>query len=404
MVTAPTMRVLLVHNRYQIRAGEDQVFDRELDLLRQRGHAVRAFTVTNDAIATPTQRLAAAFRVVYSRHHRDALAAVIADWRPDLVHVHNTFPLLTPSVFDACRDAGVPVVQTLHNYRLMCAAATLSRDGQVCEDCVGGSSHPAVLHRCYRQSRLGSLAVARMIDVHRRRGTWRQKVDRFIAPTAFARDRFVAAGLPADRIAVMPNFVPDDEEGDGAPAAGRQGALFVGRLSLEKGVRTLLRAWREVPDVSLTFLGDGPLRGEVEAAAASDRRLIVVGQASPQQVAAAMRRAAFLIMPSEWYETFGLVVIEAYCRGLPVIASRLGAMAELVDNRVTGVMFTPGDAGDLGRTVRAAAGDADRLAVLGRHARARYEALYTPAAHLNAMTEIYSAVLRDRCASMTARA
>ena len=316
------------------------------------------------------------------------MAGEITAFGPDVVHVHNFFPLLTPAIYDACRDAGVPVVQTLHNYRTICAGAMLMRSGRPCEDCIGSSPYRAVLHGCYWDSRPASLAVARMVAMHRRRGTWETKVDRFIALTEFAKNRFVKAGFPADRIVVKPNFVEDRTVGE----AARGGALFVGRLSPEKGINTLLRAWDGL-DAPLRIAGDGPLLDSLSGADMTN--VSVLGRTKPEAVSGEMARAEFLVMPSEWYETFGLVIVEAFCQGLPVIASRLGAMAEIIEDGVTGLHFTPGDAANLAAKVRWAASHPDEMRRMGANARRVYEKKYTPEANYRQLMAIYAAAMNS---------
>ncbi|MFQ5785440.1 MAG: glycosyltransferase [Alphaproteobacteria bacterium] len=379
------MKVLIAHNTYQQIGGEDAVVAAEHALLEAHGHAVETFGASNHAIDGPWSQLCTAFRAPYSPAARDALARRLASGRPDIVHVHNFFPLLTPSIYDACRAAGVPVVQTLHNYRLICPVATLRRNGAVCERCVTGSAYHAVLHGCYRGSRPGTLAVARMVERHRARGTWRERVDRYIALTGFARNKFVEGGLPAERIAVKPNFVAG-EPPEEMPAA-RGGALFVGRLSPEKGIATLLAAWRGL-DIPLRIAGDGPLDAAVRAAASP--AITPLGRIDARAVAHEMRRAGFLVVPSEWYEGFPMVIVEAYARGLPVIAARLGSLAEIVEDGVTGLHAAPGDPADLAARVRWAAANPEALARMGAAARARYEARYTPEANYAMLAAIYA--------------
>ncbi|MEE8533897.1 MAG: glycosyltransferase [Alphaproteobacteria bacterium] len=379
------MKVLFAHNAYQQPGGEDAVVAAERALLEEHGHETTLFAASNDAIQGPWSRVKAAWHAPYSRRARDALAERLKANRPDLVHVHNFFPLLTPSLYDACHAAGVPVVQTLHNYRLVCPVATLLRRGKPCELCVTGSAYQSVLHGCYRDSRLGTLAVARMIEVHRKRDTWRARVDRFIALTRFAKAKFVEGSFPAERIAVKPNFFVE-RHGDGAPPAQREGALFVGRLSAEKGLGTLIEAWRGI-DLPLRIAGDGPLLDTLRATAPPS--VSVLGPLGSAEVAAEMRRAAFLVVPSEWYEGFPMVVAEAFGRGLPVIASRLGSLAEIVEDGVTGLHFTAGDGADLAATARRAAADADAIARMGAAARARYEERYTADANYPMLLAIY---------------
>ena len=379
------MRVLQAHNYYQQAGGEDTVVANERSLLASRGQVVHEFSVSNDAIDGTRAKVRTAWRVSYSRDARRRMGEAIRQFAPDVVHVHNFFPILTPSIYDACRDANVPVVQTLHNYRTICAAATLMRRGRPCEDCVNGSSYPAVLHRCYRGSVLGSLAVAQMIQTHHRRRTWQEKVDKFIALSEFAKNKFIQAKFSAGKIVVKPNFVEDRRIG-ATERAAREGALFVGRLSAEKGIHTLLKAWLSI-DTPLRVIGDGPLFDAATRARVPG--VNILGRKAPDEVAAEMQRAAFLVMPSEWYEGFPLTLAEAFCQGLPVIGSRLGATAEIVDDGVTGLHFLPGDAEHLAVKVRWAVDHAEEMRQMGANARRIYEAKYTPEVNYRQLMAIY---------------
>lgn len=381
------MRILIVHNSYQQAGGEDAVVGREFDLLQASGDTVALHLVSNDIISGIGQKLKTALNVVYSAAARDDLIGAIRRFGPDIVHVHNTFPLLTPSIFDACQTTGTPVVMTLHNYRLTCASALLMRNGAVCEKCVNGSPYWGVVHRCYRNSAIGSLALANLINVHRNQGTWQTKVNGFIALTEFARRKFIEAGLPQNRIVVKPNFVPDPGKAPGAP---RMGALYVGRLSEEKGVRELIRAWQDIP-YPLTIAGEGPLEAELRAAASGNVQFR--GWLSTQEVRAEMFRAAFLVLPSVCYETFSMSIAEAFSCGLPAIVSRLGAMAENVANGENGLHFTAGDAADLAAKVDFAISQPERLRHMGENARLEYELKYTPEENYRVMRTIYGGVI-----------
>jgi glycosyltransferase involved in cell wall biosynthesis len=389
------MRVLIVHNAYQHAGGEDAVVANEHALLERHGWQIRLWRVTNETIAGPWGKITAAVRASYSRPARDDLARVIAEFAPEVVHIHNFFPLLSPSIYDACRAAGVAVVQTLHNYRTICANPALTRDGHPCFDCIGATPYQAVLHGCYRSSRIASLPVARMIDIHRRRATWSHKVDRFIALSAFSKTMFVAAGFPADRIAVKPNFV---EDRSAAGSGARAGALYVGRLSPEKGIETLLRAWTGV-DVPLRVIGDGPMRELVESL--GHPRIIAFGPKTAAEVAAEMARAAFLVQPSVAPETFGMAIAEAYCQGLPVIATRIGALAEIVEEDATGLLFSLADADDLATKVRWADQHPEAMQIMGASARRVYEERYSPSVNFGQLAEIYeAAIAQNRSAAV----
>jgi len=336
------MRIYVVHNTYRQAGGEDAVVAAEVELLRSAGHEVTLGLVSNDEIEGAAGKVAAFMDAAHNPRRAEWLGGELQRTQAELLHVHNFFPLLTPAVHQEAARRGVAVVQTLHNYRLLCGAATFLRNGRVCEKCTGNRRYWGVVHRCYRGSLPGSLAVYRMQEDSRRREVWNRDVHRFIALSEFQRSKYVAAGFPADRITVKPNFVPAF---DGELPSERRGALFVGRLSPEKGVDFLLEAWRRLPHIPLTIVGGGPERGRLEAIA--PRNVTFTGAVSPASVRTWMLQSAALIVPSQWYEPFGLVVAEAFALGLPVIASRIGALPELVKSGATGVLFEPGNKQDL---------------------------------------------------------
>ena len=364
---------------------------RETALLRNYGHDVHLHMVSNDTIQGFWAGVVTGWRASYSTLGKQETSKILTKFQPDIVHVHNFFPLLTPSIYDACRETKIPVVQTLHNFRTICAGALLMRNGKPCEDCIKRTPYLGALHGCYRNSRLGSLAVARMIDVHRRRGTWSEKVDRFIALTEFSKKKFEEAGFPAERIVVKPNFIEKTNE-EAVDRKKRNGALFVGRLSEEKGLQTLLKAWDSL-DFSLRIIGDGPLMEMAQNAATKQVELL--GRKEPQQVAEAMTQSAFLVFPSECYEGFPLSVVEAFCQGLPVIASRLGAMAEIIQDGETGLHFTSGDAEDLAKKVRWASEHPEDIRRMGRNARRIYEEKYAPEINYRQFMGIYAGAIEE---------
>lgn len=357
-------RVLIVHNRYQVRGGEDAVVERETAALAAAGLQVSTLIVTNDAIRSPLDRVRAAVQAVRAPAGIEAVLTAARRCRPDVVHVHNTFPLISPAALGAVRATGAATVQTLHNYRIACAGGQFMRDGAPCETCVTGSPYNGVRHGCYRGSRVGTLAVAHMIATHRRSGTWGRDVDRFIALTAFAKGRFVAAGVPASRIVVRPNGVADPGPHVMGP---RRGILFVGRLSPEKGVRTLADAAPHTR-ASISAIGEGPLRAELAERGSFDLR----GAQGRSGVSAAMGSAAAVVVPSLWYEGLPMVVAEAFAAGTPVIASKIGALAELIEDGVTGVHVRPGHAGDLAQACDWIEDHPAEAARMGQAARARF--------------------------------
>jgi glycosyltransferase involved in cell wall biosynthesis len=388
--SADRLRVLMVHNAYQQRGGEDVVVEAEAGMLRDRGVEVRVLARHNDEVAAIGRLRLAAGTVWSARTGRDFRQAV-AGWTPDIVHVHNTFPLISPAIYWAAGSRRLPIVQTLHNFRLLCPQAMLLRDGRVCEDCVGRAPWPAVRHRCYRNSAAQSAVIATMLHLHRSLGTWRDRVTRYIALTAFSRDKLIEGGLPAERISVKPNFVdlPPPESGP------RGGFLYVGRLAAEKGVRTLAQALQRAgAGWSVTVAGTGPEAAALQAAPG----VRMLGNLAPAAVYDEMRRADALVLPSIWYEGFPRALVEAYACGLPVIASRLGALATLVRDGIDGLLFEPGDADGLAQRLRWANDHPEALQALGLAARRRYEAEWTANANWQQLRAIYRLAIGDAAA------
>ncbi len=380
------MKILFVHNSYQHVGGEDTVLQAEIRLLTKNGQEVCLAGRDNQSIDSIFAKLNAFKGVVYSKFAKLWMAEQIKQYQPDIVHVHNFFPLLSPSIYDACIEAAVPVIQTLHNYRTICPGALLMRGGQVCELCVSGSPYQAILHRCYKNSIPGTFAVAKMVFYHRSKGTWREKVDRFIALTDFAKNKFVEAGFPEEKIVVKPNFVEDplNIKSKGLREAK---AFFVGRISREKGVSGLMSAWDHL-NYPLLLAGDGP---EFEGLKNScdNNAITFLGTQSKEQVYDLMTHSQFLVMPSIWYEGFPMVLVEAFAHGLPVICSRLGGMAEIVEDGVTGLHFEAGNADDLAKKVRWMIAHLEECEQMGKNARLEYEKKYTPEKNYEMLMDIY---------------
>ncbi|MFB8791746.1 MAG: glycosyltransferase family 4 protein [Potamolinea sp.] len=390
------MRVLLLHNRYQFAGGEDAVVQAEKALLEANNHQVVLLEKSNDEITGVWQKANAAISAIYSSASKQQVSAEIANFCPDVVHVHNFFPLLSPAVYDACQNAGVPVVQTLHNYRLGCPNAMLLRNSKVCEDCLGKIMPlPGIVHGCYRNSRSQSAVVAAMLAVHWLRGTWQEKVDAYIVLTTFQKEKMVQAGLPRGKIFVKPNYVFAPKLLDDTTVQGDY-ALFVGRLSQEKGVATLIEAYRQQDlRIPLKIVGDGPLREELQAdvqSAGLENVIEFLGLQDKLTVLSLMQNARFLVFPSIWYETFGLTMVEAFACGLPVLASRLGSMAEIVKDGVTGLHFEAGNSADLADKMQWANEHPEEMISLGKNARIAYESFYTPENNYQQLLAIYQQV------------
>ncbi|WP_041220625.1 glycosyltransferase family 4 protein [Deinococcus geothermalis] len=398
------MNVLVVHNFYQQGGGEDQVFWAETQALREWGVNVTTHTVHNDVIQKGSH-LRTALGTVWNAGAARTLAQLVERDRIDVVHFHNTFPLISPAAYRAVRSRGAAVVQTLHNFRLLCVNALLFREGHVCEACLGHTlPWPGVQHACYRGSRAGSAVVAGMLTAHRLLGTYAREVDVYIALTSFARDKLIQGGLPADKLVIKSNFLRDPAElRDPADRGGESEeepyALFVGRLSQEKGVGTLLCAWRDLGGrLPLKIVGDGPLAPLVEQAARDFPGVHWLGRQPSPRVLELMRSAQMLIFPSEWYEGFGITLLEAFASGLPVVASDLSAIPTIVQHGCTGRLFQPGDAADLAAQVRWLLDHPREHAAMRRAARQEYETRYTAERNMAELLDIYRLALSRRAA------
>jgi len=389
------MRILVAHNFYKQSGGEDQCMADEVAMLKSFGHEVTQYCISNEALDTMSVPQKAA-RTIWSRPVVRELRSLFRSVRPQLAHFHNTFPLISPAAYYAARAENVAVVQTLHNFRLHCPNALFFREGQVCEKCLGKPlAWPGIVHKCYRGDPIASIGVASMVAAHRLLGTWQSSVNVYIALTEFSRRKFVEGGLPADKIMVKPNFAyPDPGLGTGLGGY----AVYVGRLSSEKGINTLLEAWQLLePGPTLKIAGDGPLARTVQEAATQNSSIQYLGPIPHRAIYDLIGEAAFLVVPSGCYELFPRVIIEAFSKGTPVIGSKLGAMVETIEDGLTGLHFSPGDAEDLAAKVRLLWTDRDRLVQMRRAARRTFEARYTAPMNHQLLMRIYDqAVPRSR--------
>ncbi|MGA2253873.1 MAG: glycosyltransferase family 4 protein [Thermoguttaceae bacterium] len=393
------MKILLCHNFYQQLGGEDLLFNEEAQLLESHGQTVLRFTLHNDSIPR-MNRLGLARRTIWNRSVHAELRRLIRQERPDLMHCTNTFPLISPAAYYAARDERIAVVQALQNYRLLCPAACFLREHRVCEDCLGKFiPWPAVLHACYRQSRAASFVVGAMLSGHRLWGTWKKAVTLYSTPSEFTRQKYIEGGLPADRIAVKPNFVSVDPGlGTGSGGFG----VFVGRLSPEKGLDSVLKAWPRLGGrLPLKIVGDGPGR-DLAVAAAAHPEIQWLGHRPIREVLEIVGEAACLVMPSIWYEPFGRTIVEAFAKGTPVIGSRIGAIAELINDGHNGLLFRPGDPDDLEAKLRQFLADPQAAAKMRLAARCEYEAKYTAETNYQLLMEIYQKALGLKPLAVTA--
>jgi glycosyltransferase involved in cell wall biosynthesis len=388
------MRILSVHNFYQQPGGEDAVFAAEAQLLEAHGHQVHRYTEENASISAMGRvRLAAS--TLWNQRSYEEIHSLTKRFEIELVHFHNTFPLISPSGYHAASRAGAAVVQTLHNYRLVCLNGLLLREGAPCELCIGRRVPWAgVVHACYRGDRLASAATATMLSGHRALGSYDHPIDLFLAPTQFVADKHQQGGLPGDRITIKPHFVPS------APEAGTgEGdyALFAGRLSVEKGIDVLLAAWSQIGTrLGLKIVGEGPLGREVERAAAKNPRIEYLGQRPRGEVLSLMKAAKLIVVPSNCYETFSLVIAEAFACGTPPVVAGPGAAADLIEHARTGLLFARGDASDLATQVGRAIEAPSTLNAMRRAVRAEYEQKYTAEANCVSLLSAYQRAIERR--------
>ncbi|MEL7357658.1 MAG: glycosyltransferase [Cyanobacteria bacterium J06560_6] len=388
------MNVLMAHNRYQNRAGEDRSFDAESSLLEQYGTTVIRYIQDNKKI-TGESKLKLALRTIWSQQDYKAVRKIIKEEKIDVLHVQNHFPLISPSIYYAANDEGIPVVQSLRNYRLFCLNAYLFREGKVCENCL---AQPipwlGVYRKCYRDSLSASFVLNSSLIFHRLLKTYQKKVDLFIALTEFAKKKYSENGIPKEKIVLKPNFV---SAASADVAKTYSGAIFVGRLSSEKGITTLLEAWKILgSSIPLRIVGAGPLEEEVRKAVSQWPGIEYFGLGSAEEVKDIMCNAEALIFPSLWYEGMPRVIVEAFSVGTPVISSNLGAMSTMITHKVNGLHFTAGDANSLIEQVRWMRRNVDRWMFMRKAARQQFERHYSAHNNYQALIEIYNRALQNK--------
>jgi glycosyltransferase involved in cell wall biosynthesis len=391
------LKILYAFNFYQQHGGENQWYHSEPDLFRARGHDVSIFSRDNAEIKQfgPLKKLSLFWRTTWSNESYRAVRELLRRDRPDVVHVYNTLVLISPSIFHACRDEGVPVVQTLYNYRPVCPAATLLRDHHICEECIEHSLWRSVRYACYRESRVQSAALALSLYRHRKMRTWQDCVSMFIVPTPFMKAKLAEGNLPSEKIVVKPNW-HDPDPGVRA-GAGENTVLYIGRLTPEKGIDLLLETWRTAAADTLPqlrIIGDGPMHAAVEGfvTAHPNSGVEYLGRRTHDEVIAELKRAGALIIPSLWYEAFPHTILEASGCGVPIIASRLGTLPDVIEDGVTGLLFEPGNAVDLAGKIKSlfARNGGDVLREnLGAAARAKFLREYTADRAYELLTNIY---------------
>lgn len=396
------MRILQVHNRYKITGGEWTVLNQEYDLLSKE-HIVEQLIADNTKELTSLcKKLRLIVTTHYNSQSKELVRQKIRETNAEVMHVHNFFPLLSPSIFEAAKEEGIPSVLTLHNYRLIHPNGTLLHHGKIDERSVRGSAYSCVLDGVYRNSILQTAVVAHMIEYHRKRDTWAQNVDCFICLTEFAKSKFVEAGFPEEKLRVKPNFVEDafkHQTPSGLAGQKEDFYLFVGRISEEKGIRTFIQAWNSMKRQScpkLLILGDGPLKEELQRKSEKNSQISWLGFVEREQVLDYLLKAKALIFPSEWYEGMPMTILEAFSAATPVIATNIGSQAEIVDHNSTGLHFIPGHEESLMEAVERFESDKQKQKEMSAAARLEYEKKYTPGVNQLKLQSIYQNLVRNQ--------
>lgn len=391
------MRILIAHNHYQQKGGEDAVAQSEFNLLKDFGHEVRYYERHNNEIEDRSvlKKLFSLFRIGWSRRSYDDIRKVISEFHPDVVHFHNIFFILTPSVFKACRDEGVPVIQSLHNFRLICPNGLFLRDNQLCEDCAKAKNFmKSIFYGCYKKSRLLTMILAAMLSYHWTKKTWIRLVDVFIMATEFSRKKYIKFGVPAGQIMikptiVYPNHFKNDQDGGYA--------LYAGRLSKEKGVEVLLSAWKKVKGFPLKIVGNGPLLNDMKKYVVDEdiKNVEFLGFLSSEDYIKSMQSASFLIMPSLCYENFPCVILEAKACGIPIIASSLGGIPDIIKDKETGFLFEAGNGDDLCEKIKAAIDSEDKLSKMKANILEDYSKKYSSDENYRILMEVYNRAIQQ---------
>jgi len=383
------MKILILHNRYKFAGGEEAVVDAEANLLRYQGHKVILFELSNEALENCSifQKLLLPFRCLWSFSSFRKIRRIIKEEKPDVAHIHNTFFLMSPSVYYACRSRKIPVVQTLHNFRFICPLATLYRDGKICRECLGRGLMMSIKHKCGSKSWLWTLAMLSVINLHQKNKTFKRYIDKYIALSNFSRQQFIQAGYDGKKIEVKPNFINFDP---GARKEVGNYALYVGRISPEKGLDVLLEAWKKTGHLELKIAGNGK---ELEEFRLYSKRnslnINFLGQISNAEVFKLIKKSLAVIIPSRCNENFPRIVVETFACGVPLIASRSGALAEIIEDGKTGWLFDSGNSNDLAEKVNYADRERGAVKLLGENARKEFEAKYTVNKNYEILMSIY---------------
>jgi len=389
------MKILIIHNHWLEEGGEDRVVNSEIKLLRNYGHQLVVYIRSNKEfkyLSFIGKIRFFLYDIIWSKKSYDEINDIIIKEKPDIAHIHNIFLMITPSVYYALYDNGIPIVHTLHNYRFFCSKGIFYRKGKVCEKCRGNCFFPSVIHRCFRNSYLLSYFFYRALRTHFKKSTFNKIVDCYIVLSSFSKNKFIKLGLPENKICIKPNFVNieiDDKE------EIQDYSLFVGRLVDYKGIKTLIEVYKQLPNCKLKIIGGGPLDTYLKKVTEKNCNIKLLGQLTHKETIKYIKQTKFVVFPSECYENMPRVIIESFACGVPVVASRLGAMAKMVTEGKTGLHFAPQDISDLISKIRWLYNNPAKIEEMGRQAKKEYQRQYTAEKNYHILMDIYERVGRE---------
>jgi len=387
------LKILQLHNSYIYKGGEDVVVELENNLLTEYGHSVFQLKRENKKeIRNFVDKFTIAKNLSYSNYSKELVDKEIKKIRPNIVHVHNFFPLWTTSIFDACIDNNIPIVLTLHNYRTICANGLFFRENKVCEKCLNHSSYYSVLYGCYQNSRFKSIPVAKMITNNRKKNIWESKINRFIVFTNFAKKKYIQANFPKSKISVKPNYNPTQILPTTINKDLKKNCIYVGRISEEKGITALLKAWENI-NFPLKIFGDGPIKHLINK---NQANITFLGNQPKNIIIAEMQLAKFLIFPTECYEGFPMTILESFASGLPVLASNIGSISEIIKNKYNGILFKPGNIIDLREKINWILSNPDECEKITQNALKEFSIKYSKEKNYELLIKIYKEAMEDQ--------
>ncbi len=388
------MKILVIHNQYLEKGGEDRVVDLEIKMLEDYGNEVIFYQCSNKDIKSFSlfNKFKFLFRDInWNKKSYQELKRLVIIEKPDIAHIHNIFILLSPSVYFALKEARIPIVQTLHNYRLICLKGTFYTNNRICEDCLFGNRIKAVFKKCWRDSFILSVFLARMLYKNTKNRIFQDNVDSFIALSEFSANKFKKAGFPEDKIFIKPNFVDFDFKTEKNEKYG----LFLGRIVDYKGLDTLLKAYTKLDKYNLKIIGNGPMFKEIKERIKDSKNIQLLGELSHEESMGYLRKADYLIFPSECYENMPLTIVESLANGIPVITTDLGAMKELIEDNVTGLLFKARDSDDLIKKIKFLTDNRKLYDEMKVSARKIYEEKFTRQTNYDKLMHIYGKTIKE---------